>query len=145
MSVEDLLVGLGLLETTTIVSEAILNTRVSTAIRLKRLHLALERVIYALPLVGLRMIEALWACYRLHGHIRAQRHALMNMASRWKRVSSLLLWIVTVCAGILTVAHPILANLLHRWQLEFLVVKVVGFFTSVAFSLTRKFFIQVYA
>ena len=90
------------------------------------------------------MIEALRTRDRLHGHVRAQRHALVDVASRGKRIRALLLWVATAVRGSGgAIVDTVLAHLLHRRQLEFLVVEVVGFFTSVALALTRKLFIQV--
>ena len=67
------------LQTTTVVVKSGLIASTRGRIRLDRLHLALERVVYALSLVDW-VVQVFRAGNRLHGHVRAQWHALMDVA-----------------------------------------------------------------
>ena len=88
------------LQTPTVVVEAGL---VATwgCIRLDRLHLALERVVDALSLVD-RVVQVFRAGNRLHGHVRAQWHALVDVAGRGQRVGPLLLRVPSIRARVWT-------------------------------------------
>ena len=68
----------------------------------------------------------------------------MNVTSRRQRVGTLLLRVpAAIRHSLRAVADALLARLLHGRQLKLLVVEVVRFFTSVAFSVARKLFIQM--
>ena len=93
--------------------------------------MSLKCVVDALALVD--GVQTLRTCDRLHGQIRTHRHTLMNMSSRRKRIGSLLLSdLISACR--VQACRTILAGLLHRWQLQLLVVEVVGFLTSVSLT-----------
>lgn len=69
------------------------------------------------------MVQTLGTRDGLHGEVRTQWHALVNVAGGGERIGALLLRIVpsvrsSVRAGVLT----LLDRLLHRWQLQLLVV-----------------------
>merc|ERR550539_1537058 len=74
--------------------------------RLHALHLRLEGVIDALALVG-RVAKALWTD-GLHGEVRAQGHALVNLAGGGKRVGPVVLRVAAVRAGVRALVHAIL-------------------------------------
>lgn len=77
--------------------------------------MAFQRVIDALPLVD-RMIEAFRASDGLHGHIRAEWHALVDVACGWKRVGTLLFRVTSpIGASVGAIVHTVLHRLLHRW------------------------------
>ena len=66
------------LQISAVVAKSVLTLAI--AVRLHRLDLALEGVVDALTLI-VGMVKTFWACNLLHGHIGAQRHTLMNVAS----------------------------------------------------------------
>jgi hypothetical protein len=77
------------------------------------LYLALEGVVDALALGG--MVITLRAADILHNHVGTQRHTLVNVPSRGKRISPLLLRVVTsVRAGVRARVRAVLPRLLHR-------------------------------
>lgn len=109
--------------------------------RLHTLHLRLECVIDALALVG-RVAEALWTD-GLHREVRAQGHALMNLAGRGKRVGPVLLPVAPVRSGVRALVHVILPGLLHRGQLQLVIVEFVRLVSSVSLPVPGEFLIQM--
>ena len=117
------------------------------------LHLRFESIVYALSLRK-RMVHIFWACNLVHSHIRTHRHTLVDltMSSRWQRISPILSFYITSGRDV-TVApmsgamRPIVGLISwfhHRWKLQLLIVKIVGFFASVSFSMTRNFLFEIY-
>ena len=109
--------------------------------RLHTLHLRLERVIDALTLVG-RVAKALWTD-GLHGEVRAQGHALVNLAGRGKRVGPVLLRVASVRAGVRALVHVILPRLLHGRQLQLVIIELVRLVASVSLPVSGEFLIQM--
>ena len=79
LAVVHFLVVARVLQASTVVIESWLISA-GSCIRLDRLHLTLQSVVNTLALIHW-MIQTFGAANRLHSHIRAQRHALMDMAS----------------------------------------------------------------
>ena len=136
-----------LLHTTRVVTKSALLLLLST----RALDLRLERVVYALSLWQ-RMVHALWTAYAVHRHIGAHRHALVDLAvASWRKWVSTLLTLATSSAWDIAMAMGsamrslcrLVPRLHHRWQLELLIVEVVGFFTSVSLSVARNFLFEI--
>ena len=105
--------------------------------------MAFERVVDTLALV-VRVIQTLWTRDRLHGHIWAEWHALVNVSCGGQRISSFLLCVVpTVCPGVRASVHTFLTRLLHWRKLQLLVVEIIRFLTSVSLPLAREFLVQM--
>lgn len=109
--------------------------------RLHALHLRLEGVIDALALVG-RVAKALWTD-GLHGEVRAQGHALVNLAGGGERVGPVVLRVAAVRAGVRALVHAILPGLLHGRQLQLVIIEFVRLVASVSLPVSGEFLIQM--
>jgi len=79
----------------------------------------------------------------------------LSTATRWQRQSILMMIVgitcrITVVCATLIIWHTIssissiLRCLYHRWQLQFLIVWIIAFFSVVSFSIAHHFLIQVH-
>ena len=130
------------LQRATVVAETSLGA-IHVFVGLDRLDLVFKGVVDALALVD-RVVQTFGARDRLHRDVRAQRHALVDVARRWQRVGPLGLGVPAPATPRVPAAvETVLTRLLHGRKLQFLVVEIVRFFASVAFSVARKLFVQM--
>ena len=99
------------------------------------------------------MVHAFWTCYLVHSHIWTHWHTLMNlsMPSRGQGISPVLSFTISsrrnVAVSMSCAMRPSvwLISWLHHWRkLQLLIVKIIGFFTSVSFSMSRNFLFEIY-